>query len=206
MNTPLLTGTCIAMLGVTVSGWCLDSLLFDSWMHSSFEPTRFDAFIDEHKAQYTDEYFRCSQEAQRLAREEAHVRDRRCDFSPDSGVRGRCRMENPFQNLDRHLADLDRPFERTGPGSRWSQVEMPTRQSEPPRSSKRPVRRRLATSPSGKKTRSCARSSHTSNARRPPSRASTSTPAFERSNCPPTLEGDLTRRSRPWRPFSHPWA
>ena len=88
-------------------GFGEDSLLFDTWVQSYFHPDRLDEFIQARQARYTDDYFGCSQEAQRLIREEANVRDRRCDFSPGSGVRGQCRKENFFRGVDTHLAELD---------------------------------------------------------------------------------------------------
>ena len=88
-------------------GFAEDPLLYDTWINSYFEPSRLDEFVQVHAEQYTDDYFHCSQEAQRLIREEADVRDRRCDFAPGSGVRGQCRRDNAFRGLDQHLAELD---------------------------------------------------------------------------------------------------
>jgi hypothetical protein len=84
-----------------------DSLLFETWFESHFHPSQADQFIDGHRAQYTDEYFACSREAQRLIKEEVRIRDRQCDFAADSGVRGRCRRDNQLRGIDQHLAALD---------------------------------------------------------------------------------------------------
>jgi hypothetical protein len=107
MKTILFTGMFALVLAEAMPGFGEESLLFDTWAQSYFHPDRLDEFIQAHKAQYTDDYFGCSQEAQRLIGEEADVRDRRCDFSPGSGVRGQCRKENFFRGLDTHLAELD---------------------------------------------------------------------------------------------------
>ncbi len=107
MKRTFFTGIVLLVLCVSPPGLAEDSLLFETWFHSYFHPDRLDEFVQQHKAHYTDDYFRCSQEAQRLIQEESRVRDRRCDFSPDSGVRSRCRMENPFRGLDAYLAELD---------------------------------------------------------------------------------------------------
>jgi hypothetical protein len=100
-------GLFVLVLAVPVPGFGEESLLYDTWVRSYFQPDRLDAFVQEHKAQYDNDYFQCSQEAQRLISEEADVRDRRCDFSPGAGVRSRCRKDNFFRGLDKHLADLD---------------------------------------------------------------------------------------------------
>jgi hypothetical protein len=111
MNGTFLTGIFLLVLGVAIPGFGEEPLLFDTWVHSYFKPDQLDEFIQAHRAQYTDDYFRCSQEVQRLLREESDVRDRRCDFSPGSGVRSRCRMDNQFRGLDKHLAELDQAIQ-----------------------------------------------------------------------------------------------
>jgi hypothetical protein len=110
----------LPMLVVAAPAFAEESLLFETWTESYFHPGRFDKFIEAHKAQYTDQYFQCSQEAQRLLREEADVRDRRCDFAPDSGVRGRCRRDNQFRGLDKHLAEVDQAIQTHKP---WLELE-----------------------------------------------------------------------------------
>ena len=107
MRAILFTGMVALLPAEAGPGFGEESLLFDTWVQSYFHPDRLDEFIRTHKAQYTDDYFGCSREAQRLIREEANVRDRRCDFSPGSGVRGQCRKDNFFRGLDTHLAELD---------------------------------------------------------------------------------------------------
>lgn len=107
MKGILFIGIFLLMLMRALPGLAEDSLLFETWARSSFTPAQLDGFIQAHRAEYTDEYFRCSQEAQRLIREETKLRDRQCDFAPESGVRSRCRKENPFRGLDKHLVDLD---------------------------------------------------------------------------------------------------
>jgi hypothetical protein len=113
-------GMLIPMLAGVMAAFAEDSLLFETWAQSYFKPDRLDEFVEAHKAQYTDDYFQCSQEAQRLISEEANVRDRRCDFSPGAGVRSRCRKENFFRGLDKHLAELDQAI-RTH--TAWLDVE-----------------------------------------------------------------------------------
>jgi hypothetical protein len=107
MKPVSVTGILLLALADSLPGSAQDSILFDTWAQSHFTPSRLDEFVEAHKGQYTDEYFQCSQEAQRLIRDEATVRDRRCDFAPGSGVRGQCRKENIFRDVDRHLAELD---------------------------------------------------------------------------------------------------
>jgi hypothetical protein len=116
----LIAGLYILVAAVATPGFAEEPLLFDTWAHSYFHPDRLDEFVQAHKAQYTDDYFQCSQEAQRLISEEANVRDRRCDFSPGAGVRSRCRKENFFRGLDKHLAELDQAI-RTH--TAWLDVE-----------------------------------------------------------------------------------
>ncbi|WHZ24391.1 MAG: hypothetical protein OJF47_003503 [Nitrospira sp.] len=111
MNTTLFAGMCVLVLTEAMPGLAEEPLLFDTWVYSSFTPGRLDEFRQAHEAQYNDDYFRCSQEAQRLIREEVHVRDRRCDFSPGSGVRDQCRRDNHFRGVDRHLAELDQALQ-----------------------------------------------------------------------------------------------
>ncbi|MGH7233812.1 MAG: hypothetical protein ACREJU_20990, partial [Nitrospiraceae bacterium] len=83
-------------------------------------PGRADDFIQVHGPQYTDEYFKCSHEAQQLIREESKLRDRQCDFAPASGVRSRCRKDNHFHGLDKHLAELDQAIRNR---TAWLDVE-----------------------------------------------------------------------------------
>ncbi len=107
MKATLLTGMVSLVLAGVTPAFGEEPLLYETWVHSYFNPGRLDEFIQAHRAQYLDDYFQCSQEAQRLLREESNVRDRRCDFSPGSGVRSSCRKENQFRGLDKHLAELD---------------------------------------------------------------------------------------------------
>ena len=107
MKGILFIGVFLLMFARALPGFGEDSLLFETWAQSYFTPGRLDEFIQAHRAEYTDDYFRCSQEAQRLIREETRLRDRQCDFAPESGVRSRCRKENQFRGLDKHLAELD---------------------------------------------------------------------------------------------------
>ena len=111
MKATLFAGMFLLTLGGTAPGFGEEPLLYDTWHHSYFKPDRLDEFVQAHRAQYTDDYFRCSQEVQRLLREESDVRDRRCDFAPGSGVRGSCRKENQFRGLDKHLAEVDQAIQ-----------------------------------------------------------------------------------------------
>jgi hypothetical protein len=106
MKAVLVVGVLLMVLTDSLWGSAQDSLLFDTWAQSHFTPGRLDEFVEGHKGQYTDDYFQCSQEAQRLIRAEATVRDRRCDFAHGSGVRGQCRKDNTFRGVDRHLAEI----------------------------------------------------------------------------------------------------
>jgi hypothetical protein len=115
----LLTAT-IVLIGGSIPAFGEESLLYETWQKSSFDPARLDEFLQIHRAQYTDEYFRCSQDAQRLVREEAGIRDRRCDFSGDSVQRNSCRQQNHFRGLDKHLADLDQAIQTR---KAWLDVE-----------------------------------------------------------------------------------
>ena len=81
MKGTLFTGTFLLVMGGVTPAFGQDSLLYDTWLHSYQDPTRLDEFLQAHKAQYNDEYFRCSQEAQRLVSDEAKIRDRRCGVS-----------------------------------------------------------------------------------------------------------------------------
>lgn len=108
MKAVLLAGICILAPVGAIPAIAEEPLLFDTWAHSYFHPDRLDQFVEAHKSEYTDDYFACSQEAQRLIQDEANVRDRRCDFSPGSGVRSRCRSNNHFRGMDEHLAELDK--------------------------------------------------------------------------------------------------
>lgn len=120
MKAILLAEMFLLVLAGGMSAFGEEPLLYETWVHSYFDPGRLDEFIQARRAQYTDDYFRCSQEVQRLLREESQVRDRRCDFSPGSGVRSSCRKENQFRGLDKHLAELDQAIQtRKG----WLDVE-----------------------------------------------------------------------------------
>jgi hypothetical protein len=116
----LFLGIFVLVVVRTAPGFAENSLLFETWAQSYFSPARLDEFIEAHRAEYTDEYFRCSQEAQRLIQEEARVRDRQCDFASESGVRSRCRKENQFRGLDQHLAELDQTIRSQRP---WKDQE-----------------------------------------------------------------------------------
>ncbi|MET0515742.1 MAG: hypothetical protein ABW047_10515 [Nitrospiraceae bacterium] len=116
MKATLFTGIVVLLLAV-MPGFGEEPLLFDTWDHSYFNPGRLDEFIQAHKAQYTEDYFKCSQKVQRLLREESDVRGRRCDFAPGSGVRSSCRKDSQLRGLDKHLAELDRRFKLTRPRS-----------------------------------------------------------------------------------------
>ncbi len=70
----------VVLLPAVMPGFGEEPLLFDTGVHSYFNPGRLDEFIQTHKAQYTEDYFKCSQEVQRLLREESDVRGRRCDL------------------------------------------------------------------------------------------------------------------------------
>ena len=120
MKRFLFTGMLLLLPIGILLGFAEDILLYDTWLHSYFEPNRLDDFVQAHAAQYTDDYFECSQEAQRLIREEADVRDRRCDFAPGSGVRGQCRKDNFFRGLDHNLAELDHAIRTHKP---WLDME-----------------------------------------------------------------------------------
>lgn len=111
MKGTLFTGAFLFVMGGVMPAFPEESLLYDTWLHSSVEPVELDKFLQAHSAQYTDDYFRCSQEAQRLIRDEANIRDRRCDFSGDSVQRNSCRQENHFRGQDKHLAELDQAIQ-----------------------------------------------------------------------------------------------
>jgi hypothetical protein len=114
------TVTLLAVVGGAVPASGEDSLLYETWLTSALDPARLDQFVQAHSARYDEAYFRCSQEAQRLIRDEAAIRDRRCEFSGDSVLRNTCRQENPFRGLDKHLAELDQAIQRHGA---WLDVE-----------------------------------------------------------------------------------
>lgn len=120
MKRMLPIGIFLVVLALTLPGFAEDSLLFDTWAQSYFTPERLDEFTKTHRAEYTDQYFRCSQEAQRLIREEARLLDRQCDFASESGIRSRCRKENQFRGLDKHLAELDHAIRNQ---MAWSELE-----------------------------------------------------------------------------------
>jgi hypothetical protein len=107
-------------MGGAVHAFGAESLLYETWFRSSFDPVHLDEFLQSHRGQYTDDYFRCSQEAQHLIQDEATIRDRRCDFSGDSVQRNSCRKENHFRGLDKQLAELDQAI-RTD--TRWLDLE-----------------------------------------------------------------------------------
>lgn len=111
MKGTLFTGMFFLVVGGCPPAFGEESLLYETWLQSSSDPIRLDEFLQAHRAQYTDEYFRCSQEAQRLLRDEANIRDRRCNFSGDSVQRDSCRKDNHFRGLDKHLADLDQAIQ-----------------------------------------------------------------------------------------------
>jgi hypothetical protein len=110
MKRTLLTGTFLLVVGC-LPAFGEESLLYETWLQSSFDPVRLDEFLQAHRAQYTDTYFLCSKDAQRLVREEANIRNRRCDFSGDSVQRNSCRQQNHFRGLDKHLAELDQAIQ-----------------------------------------------------------------------------------------------
>ena len=107
MNPTLFTGLPIVLAGGSTSAFGAESLLYETWHRSSFDPAHLDEFLQTHRADYTDDYFTCSKEAQRLIHDEANIRDRRCDFAGDSVQRNSCRKKNHFRGLDKHLAELD---------------------------------------------------------------------------------------------------
>jgi hypothetical protein len=111
MKGTLLTGTFLLVMSGVMPAVAEESLLYETWHHSSFDPVHLEGFLQAHSAQYSDDYFRCSLEAQRLIRDEANIRDRRCDFSGDSVLRNSCRQQNPFRGLDTHLAELDQAIQ-----------------------------------------------------------------------------------------------
>jgi len=111
MKGTLWTGTFLLVVSGVFPAVAEESLLYETWHHSSFDPAHLDGFLQAHSARYTDDYFRCSLEAQRLIRDDANIRDRRCDFSGDSVQRNSCREENPFHRLDKHLTELDQAIQ-----------------------------------------------------------------------------------------------
>jgi hypothetical protein len=94
MKGILFTGMLLLVVSWVMPALGEESLLYETWLHSSFEPDRLDAFLQAHSAEYTADYFKCSQEAQRLIRDEATIRNRQCEFSGDSVLRNTCRQEN----------------------------------------------------------------------------------------------------------------
>ncbi|HEY7531889.1 MAG TPA: hypothetical protein VH681_03785 [Nitrospiraceae bacterium] len=120
MNGTLFIGSLLLMIGWVMPALGEESLLYETWHHSSFEPDRLDAFLQSHSAEYTADYFKCSQEAQRLIRDEATIRNRRCEFSGDSVLRNTCRQENYFRGLDKQLAELDQAIQNHKP---WLDLE-----------------------------------------------------------------------------------
>ena len=120
MKGTLFTATFVLMIGGGIPAFGAESLLYETWHRSSVDPARLDEFLQTHSAEYTNEYFHCSEEAQRLIRDEATIRDRRCDFSGDSVQRNSCRKENQFRGLDKQLADLDQAIRKH---TRWLDLE-----------------------------------------------------------------------------------
>jgi hypothetical protein len=120
MRTIPLIGSLLLALCVAMPAAGEDSLLYETWLTSAFDPQKLDRFIQEHEGQYTEGYFQCSQEAQRLIRDEANIRNRRCEFSGDSVLRDRCRQDNPFRGLDKHVAELDQAIKQHTP---WLKLE-----------------------------------------------------------------------------------
>jgi hypothetical protein len=102
----------LVAVGGVLTAWGEESLLYETWLTSSYDPVQFDAFVQAHDAQYTEVYFQCSQEAQRLIRDEANIRNRRCEFSGDSVLRDRCRQDNHFRGVDKQLAELDQVIQQ----------------------------------------------------------------------------------------------
>lgn len=111
MKGALFTGTFLLVVGGVMPALGEESLLYETWLHSFVDPVRLDGFLQAHSAEHTAAYFRCSQEAQRLIRDEATIRDRQCEFSGDSVLRNSCRQENHFRGLDKHLAELDQAIQ-----------------------------------------------------------------------------------------------
>jgi hypothetical protein len=112
MKDGLITGLfLLAVVGVSPACGA-ESLLYETWVTASFDPDRLDDFVQAHGEQYTEDYFHCSQEAQRLIRDEATIRNRRCEFSGDSVLRDRCRQENHFRGIDKQLAELDHAIQQ----------------------------------------------------------------------------------------------
>ncbi|HZS10853.1 MAG TPA: hypothetical protein VFA38_01295 [Nitrospirales bacterium] len=103
--------TAIVVLLGTVPAAAGDSVLFDTWFESYFNPSGADPFIEAHRPRYTDEYFACSAEAQKIIKEEARLHDKQCDFAADSGVRTRCRRDNQLRGMDEHVLELDRAIQ-----------------------------------------------------------------------------------------------
>lgn len=120
MNSTLFIGVLLLLTSGGMPAFGEDSLLYETWRRSLSEPTRLDEFLRTHRAEYNDDYFSCSKEAQRLIRDEANIRDRRCDFSGDSVQRNSCRKDNFFRGLDTHLSDLDQAIRSHTP---WLDLE-----------------------------------------------------------------------------------
>ncbi|HJT20775.1 MAG TPA: hypothetical protein VJ746_09905 [Nitrospira sp.] len=120
MNVAIVTGTFLLVVGGCMPAFGEESLLYETWRQSSFDPIHLDEFLQTHRAQYTDDYFRCSQEAQRLIGDEVNIRNRRCDFSGDSVQRNSCRQENLFRGVNKHLAELDQAIQHHKP---WLDLE-----------------------------------------------------------------------------------
>lgn len=120
MKGTLFTGVLLLLTSGGMPAFGEDSLLYETWRRSSSDPASLDEFLQAHRAEYTDDYFSCSKQAQRIIRDEANIRDRRCDFSGDTVQRNSCRKENSFRGLDRHLADLDEAIRTHTP---WLDLE-----------------------------------------------------------------------------------
>jgi hypothetical protein len=112
MKASLFAGTVLLVVSGYMPASGEEALLYETWLQSSFDPVRLDAFVEAHRAQYTDDYFTCSREAQRLIGDEANIRDRRCDFSGDSVQRNSCRQQNHFRGINKQLAELDQAIQK----------------------------------------------------------------------------------------------
>ena len=62
MKTILLAEMFLLVLVGGMPAFGEEPLLYETWVHSYFDPGRLDEFIQARRAQYTDDYFRCSQE------------------------------------------------------------------------------------------------------------------------------------------------
>ena len=71
VRTVSLIGSLLLALFAAMPAAADESLLYETWLTSTLDPHKLDRFIQAHEAQYTEGYFHCSQEAQRLIRDEA---------------------------------------------------------------------------------------------------------------------------------------